>query len=60
MNEDREYFNYVGAEDEDEYPYDEDNYEYIDEDLENEKREDADFWAARGKKEDADFWAIRG
>merc|ERR1711936_340280 len=60
MNEDREYFNYVGAEDEDEYLYDEVNYEYIHEDLENEKRGDADFWAARGKKEDADFWAIRG
>jgi len=45
----QEYFNYVEADD-----YDEDN------EIEAEKREDAEFWAARGKKEDMDFWATRG
>jgi len=42
LNEGMEYINYGGMEDEEEYPYDDD--------LANEKREDAKFWAARGKK----------
>merc|ERR1712106_488911 len=53
-DQDQEYFNYV----EDDISYD---YDEIDlEEPQAEKREDAEFWAARGKKEDADFWATRG
>merc|ERR1712123_100699 len=53
-DEDQEFFNYV----EDDISYD---YDEIDlEEPQAEKREDAEFWAARGKKEDADFWATRG
>ena len=59
-DQDQEYFPYV--EDVNDYDYDEDeHFAEIDLEEENpEKREDADFWAARGKKEDADFWATRG
>ena len=34
-----------------------DDFEHNEEDV---KREDVDFWAARGKKEDSDCWFIRG
>ena len=67
-DEDEEYFNYV--EDINDNVYDEDHKESdenailhpdnIPEEELIEKRQDAEFWAARGKKEDADFWATRG
>jgi len=73
MDEDEEYFNYVDMEDIYDYLYDEEDaeddilpHDHLHEgknpvnDDPIEKREDADFWAARGKKEDADFWATRG
>ena len=53
--QDQEYFPYV--EDVNDYDYDEDE-DYAGSVLEEEqpeKREDTDFWAARGKKEDTDF-----
>ena len=66
MNEDedldQEFVNYV--EDRTDSDYDKDGDEpYGGVDLEDEqpaKREDSDFWAARGKKEDINFWATRG
>ena len=36
------------------------DFEHNEENESTKKREDVDFWAARGKKEDADFWPIRG
>merc|ERR1711892_74971 len=73
MDEDEEYFNYVDMEDIYDYLHDEEDaeddilpHDHLHEgknpvnDDPIEKREDADFWAARGKKEDADFWATRG
>merc|ERR1712106_289515 len=53
-DQEQEYFNYV----EDDISYDDDEMDL--EEPQAEKREDAEFWAARGKKEDADFWATRG
>merc|ERR1711892_1178178 len=73
MDEDEEYFNYVDMQDIYDYLYDEEDaeddilpHDHLHEGKNPvnvdpiEKREDADFWAARGKKEDADFWATRG
>merc|ERR1711892_385488 len=73
MDDVEEYFNYVDMEDIYDYLYDEEDaeddilpHDHLHEgknpvnDDPMEKREDADFWAARGKKEDADFWATRG
>jgi hypothetical protein len=57
-DQDQEYFPYV--EDVNDYDEDEDYAGSYLEEEQPEKREDADFWAARGKKEDADFWATRG
>merc|ERR1712128_344180 len=53
-DQEQEYFNYV----EDDISYDDDEMDL--EEPHADKREDAEFWAARGKKEDADFWATRG
>ena len=55
-DQDQEYSPYV--ETGNDYEYDEDESGLEDE--KPEKREDAEFWAARGKKEDTDLWATRG
>ena len=57
-DQDQEYFPYV--EDGNDYVVDEDFAGSYLEEEQPDKREDADFWAARGKKEDTDFWATRG
>ena len=65
MNEDedldQEFVNYVEDRTDNDYDKDEDE-PYGAGDLEKKpaKREDSDFWAARGKKEDTNFWATRG